>query len=109
MEKLIDDLLKEIIDDLADNYRNDEDVLLSLLDDVINDALSMSNRKFKPDKETQILLLKSNIKKATKSIYLLRGTEDVVSSSNSGTSNTYENVMETMLNDILKQGKRILI
>lgn len=105
----IDDLLEEIIADLADNYRNDEDVLSSLLDDVINDALSISNRKFKSDKESQILILKSNIKKATKAIYLQRGTEDVSSSSESGISNTYDKVIETMTLDIIRQGKRILI
>lgn len=109
MEKITDNLLEEIIDDLADNYRNDEDVLSSLLDDVINDALSISNRKFKPDKEKQILILKSNIKKATKAIYLQRGTEDVSSSNDGGISNTYEKVMETMQNDIIIQGKRVMI
>lgn len=102
-------ILNEIIKDLADNYRNDKDVLETLLDDVIVDALSMSNRKFKIDKEEQLTILKSNIKKAVKSIYLQRGAEDVSSSSDNGSSNTYEKVMETMQNDIIRQHKRILI
>lgn len=102
-----EEILEEIIEDLADNYRKDEEVLVSLLDDVIEDALSMSNRKFKLDKDNQLLILKSNIKKAVKSIYLQRGIEDVSSNSANGESNTYEKVMDTMLNDIIKQNKRL--
>lgn len=106
---MVDKILNEIIEDLADNYREDKNVLTSLLDDVIDDALSMSNRKFKSDKDNQLLILKSNIKKAVKTIYLQRGTEDTSSSSQSGMSNTYDKAMETMLNDIIRQNKRVMI
>lgn len=106
---MVDKILNEIIEDLADNYREDKNVLTSLLDDVIDDALSMSNRKFKSDKDNQLLILKSNIKKAVKTIYLQRGTEDTSSNSQSGMSNTYDKAMETMLNDIIRQNKRVMI
>ena len=102
-------ILNEIIKDLADNYRKDGDVLNDLLDDVIVDALSMSNRKYKSDIDNQLLILKSNIKKAVKTIYLQRGAEDVSSKSESGQSNTYDSSMETMQKDILRQSKRIMI
>lgn len=102
-------ILEEIKQDLADNYRNDEEVLKVLLEDVINDALFSSNRIFNSDKEKQIEVLKSNIKKAVKNIYLRRGTEDVKSSSQSGESNNYSSAIEEMTLDIIKQNKRILI
>lgn len=102
-------ILEEIKQDLADNYRNDEEVLKVLLEDVINDALFSSNRRFNLDKDEQLKVLKSNIKKAVKTIYLRRGTEDVKSSSQSGESNNYASAIEEMASDIIKQNKRILI
>lgn len=104
-----DKILEEIKKDLASNYRNDDDVLNVLLDDVINDALFMSNRRFLKDKEKQIEILSSNIKKATKSIYLQRGTEDVKSSSFNGENNIYQDAIENMNRDIIRECKRILI
>lgn len=102
-------ILKEIIRDLADNYRNDIEVLDNLLDDVINDALFMSNRINKGNLDKQLIALKSNIKKAVKAIYLQRGVEGVVSDSQSGLNNNYDDVMETMKRDIIKQNKRLYI
>lgn len=107
-------LLQEIIDDLADNFRTgDSEILEDILEGVTDDALLMSNRYVKAvtdeAKEAQIIVLASNIKKATKAIYLQRGVEDVKSNSQSGLSNSYDNVMETMLNDIIKQNKRLLV
>ena len=102
-------ILKEIIRDLADNYRNDIEVLDSLLDDVINDALFMSNRINKGNLDKQLITLKSNVKKAVKAIYLQRGVEGVVSDSQSGLNNNYDDVMETMKKDIIKQNKRLYI
>lgn len=104
-----EEILEEIIKDLSDNYREDKEVLEFLLDDVIEDALFVSNRRFKRDKDSQLLILKSNIKKCVKTVYLQRGTEDVTSSSSNGLSNTYDKAMETMQNDIVRQNKRIMI
>ncbi len=104
-----EEILEEIIKDLSDNYREDKDVLEFLLDDVIEDALFMSNRRFKRDKDSQLLILKSNIKKCVKTIYLQRGVEDVTSGSSNGISNTYDRAVETMQNDIIRQNKRIMI
>lgn len=102
-------ILQEIIDDLADNYMNDKSVLASLLDEVISDALSISNRLHKIDKEAQLKILKSNIKKAVKTIYLQRGSEDTKSRSESGISNSYDDAIETMKNDIIRENKRLFI
>lgn len=101
-------ILEEIIIDLADNYRDDEDVLRSLLEDTINDALFLSNRIKKQNREMQLSILKSNIKKAVKTIYLQRGSEDSSSTSQNGISNTYSNAIDIMKKDIISQNKRIL-
>lgn len=105
----VNEILGQIISDLSDNYRNDEQVLQDLLEDVISDALHCSNRHFKTDKADQLEILKSNIKKAVKTIYLQRGAEDVKSNSIAGESNTYDNAIETMKKDIISQNKRVMI
>ena len=107
-------LFNSIVADLGANYRNEDSRLLgALLDDVVNDALLVSNRRWLATDdeklEAQLSVLSSNIKKAVKSIYLLRGAEDVKSQSLSGISSTYENATETMTYDIIRTGKRILM
>ena len=101
-----DTILAEIIADLGENYSvSDSTVLASLLDDCIVDALNLSNRT---NTNNNLSLLKSNIKKAVKTIYLQRGVEDVYSNSQSGLSNTYSKAIDDMLQDIIKQNKRVL-
>lgn len=109
-ETKINNILEQIKTDLGDNYyENNDDLLRSLLEDVVEDALFLSNRKFKSDKVDQIDILSSNIKKAVKTIYLQRGTEDVKSSGEAGESKTYADAIEMMEKDILRQNKRIMI
>lgn len=104
------ELLESIKTDLDANYRND-DVLNELFEEVLNDALFISNRisLYQTKQEEQISILASNIRKCVKSIYLQRGSEDVTSQSLSGISNTYDDAVERMKSDIIKQGKRRLI
>lgn len=107
-------LLNSIIADLGANYQDDDrEVLGALLEDVVNDALIVSNRKqYATDQKTleaQLDVLSSNIKKAVKSLYLLRGAEDVKSQSQAGLSMNYENAIETMTYDIIRTNKRILM
>ncbi len=103
-------ILQEIIDDLDVLYKDDDDeVLESLLEDVIRDALFISNRQYKKDSDNQLRILKSNIKKAVKTIYLQRGAEDVMSEGLAGISSTYGNAIEMMEKDILRQNKRLFI
>ena len=96
-------ILAEIISDLADNYRNDEAVLKSILIDTITNALFLSNR---PNTEQNIRLLSTEIKKAVKSIYLQRGAEGSKSLSEQGESNAFENPLEVLQKDIVRNGKR---
>ena len=101
---------KEIIAELGEMYNtNDDKVLKSILEDVITDALYVSNRQYKSNKEEQLTILKSNIKKAAKTIYLQRGVEDVTSETQNGISKTYDIAIETMKQDIIRQNKRLLV
>lgn len=107
---MITTIQNEIIAELGDMYdAADSAVLYDILDDVITDALYVSNRQYKSNRDDQLTILKSNIKKATKTIYLQRGTEDVTSETQSGISKTYDIAMETMKQDIIRQNKRLLI
>ena len=103
------ELLSSIEADLGANYQSsDSELLGAILDEVIQDALLASGRNFLPDQEAQLGILSSNIRKAVKSIYLLRGAEDVKSQSVSGLSSTFENAVEQMTYDIIRTGKRVL-
>lgn len=107
------DLLSSIIADLGANYRDDSDLLGALLDEAVNDALIVSNRlqysHTDEGLEAQLDILGSNIRKCVKSMYLIRGAEDVKSQSVSGLSSTYENAIETMNYDIIRSNKRVLM
>jgi len=91
---------EEIIADLGNNYRaEDSDILDNLIEDVTKQALFISNRKTSD-------VLEFEIKEAVKSLYLLRGTEDVETLSESGKSAKYKDVMEKLRRDIVANGKR---
>lgn len=107
------DLLESIIIDLGANFKDDEEVLSALLNEVVNDALFISNRDSlavasEEDLQQQLDYLSSNIRRAVKSIYLQRGAEDVTSQSLSGLSSVYDKTIQTMKDDIIKSGKRII-
>ena len=91
---------EEIIADLGNNYRaSDSTILDKILVRVTKDALSISNRKTSDGIESEII-------EAVKSLYLLRGTEDVESLSESGRSAKYKEVMKKLREDIISNGKR---
>ena len=91
---------EEIIADLGNNYRaSDSTILDKILVRVTKDALSISNRKTSDGIESEII-------EAVKSLYLLRGTEDVESLSESGKSAKYKEVMKKLREDIISNGKR---
>jgi hypothetical protein len=91
---------EEIIADLGNNYRaSDSTILDKILVRVTKDALSISNRKTSDGIESEII-------EAVKSLYLLRGTEDVESLSESGKSAKYRDAMKKLREDIVSNGKR---
>ncbi len=91
--------LEKIISDLDVNYRNDEEVLKDILEEVSSIAFDISNNK---DEKK----LFPYIKKAVKAIYLTRGGEGLQSRGEGSISNSYEDIMEKLRNDIIKSGLR---
>ena len=107
-----EDLLNSIILDLGANYDEESALIRALLDEVIDDALYISNRDqlvtSEASKEVQMEILSSNIRRAVKTIYLQRGAEDVKSQTLSGISSAYDDAIDTMKNSIIRSGKRIV-
>ncbi len=110
------DLLISIINDLGANYkRTDETVLGEILDEIINDALLVSNRYSKAiqsdaSMSAQITILQSEIRNCVKAVYLRRGAEEI-SSENNGVLSlnmTFEDAIDRMTSHIIKTGKRLL-
>lgn len=97
-------MLDEIINELGDNYNSDdESVLENILEEVTANALTISNRG---NTEQNKGFLKQEIKACVKGIYLQRGAEGLNSLSERGTSSNFNDCMEKMRNDIIRNGKR---
>lgn len=96
-------MLEKIIEDLGANYKDDDrKVLENILEEVSSIASNISNRKKDDEK------LFPYIKKAVKGIYLNRGAEGLVSQSESGVSSSFEDIVDKLRNDIVKNGLRRL-
>ena len=94
--------IDKIISDLGANYREeDKDVLEEILEEVNSIAFNISNNKNKDQ-------LFPYVKRAVKSIYLNRGSEGLQSLSESGISSSFEDIIEKLRNDIIKNGLRRL-
>lgn len=99
MEKETNNIDK-IIADLGANYREeDKEVLEEILEEVNSIALDISNNK---DKNK----LFPYIKKAVKAIYLCRGGEGLTSRNDGSISNSFEDIIDKLRNDIIKNGLR---
>lgn len=96
MENSID----KIVADLGANYKEDEEVLTDILEEVSSIASDISNRPKDDEK------LFPYIKKATKAIYLLRGSEGLSSRNEGSISTSFEDIIEKLRNDIIKSGLR---
>ena len=97
-------MLNEIINELGDNYNSsDESVLSIILDEVTANALTISNRE---ESTVNKELLKREIKTCVKGIYLQRGAEGLNSLSERGTSSNFNDCMDRLRNDIIRNGKR---
>lgn len=103
------ELETSIANDLGKNFSRDDAVVFdSIFNEVVDNALRFSNRRFKTETD-QLPILASEIRRCVKTIYLSRGSEDVTSQSQSGISSTYDNAMERLRKDIVKNGKRVLL
>lgn len=92
--------IEKIIADLGANYKEDEEVIKEILEEVSSIASDISNRKA-DDKR-----LFPYIKKATKAIYLSRGAEGLTSRNEGSISTSFEDIIDKLRNDIIKSGLR---
>ena len=88
-----------VIADLGANYQNDKEVLKGILEEINSVAYDISKNK------NQAKLF-PYVKKAVKAIYLCRGTEGLQSRNEGSISSSYEDVIEKLRNDIIKNGLR---
>lgn len=96
-------MLEKIKKDLGANYNeNNDEVLKEIIEEVSSIASHISNRKTSDEK------LNPYIIKATKAIYLSRGTEGLQSRGEGSISSSYEDIVEKLRNDIIKNGLRRL-
>jgi hypothetical protein len=94
-------MLNDIKERLAENYRNDEDVLSSLIDEATTIALSISNRSKK-----DIDVLKPYIVECVVGDYLSRGGEGLNSLSEGGVSSSLKDNRAIMRDKIIRDGLR---
>lgn len=91
----------KIIADLGANYKNDKEVLQEILEEVNSIAFDISHNK---DKEQ----LFPYIKRAVKAEYLQRGAEGLTSRTEGSVSSQFEDIIDKMRNNIIKNGLRRL-
>lgn len=97
-------MINEIIDELGDNYNSDDgSVLNNILEEVTANALTISNCEYNIK---NIEYLKQEIKSCVKGIYLQRGSEGLKILNQSGTNSSFNDCMEKLRNDIIRNGKR---
>ena len=94
------DNIEKIKSDLGANYRNDEDVLKDILEEVTSIASDISNRTKDDEK------LFPYIKKAVKAEYLARGAEGLISRNEGSVSSSFEDIIDKLRNNIIKSGLR---
>lgn len=93
----------KIKNDLSENYKDSNDsVIMDIYDEVSSIASNISNRDASDEK------LFPYIKRAVKATYLTRGGEGLQSLSQSGVSSSFEDIIEKLRNDIIKNGLRRL-
>lgn len=94
-------MLEEIKKNLGANYiENTDDVLQDIIKDITSIACDISNRN---DEK-----LNPYIKTAVKSEYLARGAEGLTSRGEGSESSSFEDIINKMRNDIVKNGLRRL-
>lgn len=97
-------MINEIINELGDNYNSDDrSVLEEILEEITTNALTISNCE---NSAKNIEYLKREIKTCVKGIYLQRGSEGLENLSQSGINSSFNDCMDKLRNDIIRNGKR---
>lgn len=95
------EVINEIIGELGANYNtSDSTVLGNIYDDIVTIATDVSNLESTDER------LYPYIKKAIKATYLSRGAEGLNSRSEGSISASYQEITDTLRNDIVKGGLR---
>ena len=94
------DNIEKIKSDLGANYRNDDDVLKDILEEVTSIASDISNRTKDDEK------LFPYIKRAVKAEYIARGAEGFTSRGEGSQSTSFEDIIDKLRNNIIKSGLR---
>ena len=110
------ELLQVVINRLGANYKtDDENVLKSILDEVIANASYISNRDIKVSSTNEPTVVDDNLKLLSPEIslasviaYLNRGVESLKSQSELGESNSFVDYADKLRDDIIKNGKRVI-
>lgn len=102
MEETKREDIDKIIDDLGANYQEDKELLREILEEVSSIASNISNRKTDDKK------LFPYVKSAVKAIYLCRGAEGLQSRNEGSISSSYEDIINKLRNDIIRNGLRRL-
>ena len=95
------DNVKKVIRDLGSNYNSDDYVVIN---DIYNEMSSVASNLSKLKQNDARLY--PFVKKATKSIYLARGSEGMKSRSEGSISSSYEDIVERLKADITQAGLR---
>lgn len=97
----------KLIAELGENFiAGDEDVLSEIIDRVTSVALLSANRR---NTETNIKLLEPEIAECAKSVYLLRGAEDVDSREAQGDKSVYRDAYRKLYSQIINHNKRLVL
>lgn len=91
--------IEKIKSDLGANYRNDENALKDILEEVTSIASDISNKQ----KEEKLF---PYIKRAVKAEYLARGAEGLASRNEGSVSSSFEDIIDKLRNNIIKSGLR---
>lgn len=105
-----DEILQIIKNKLGNNYQTtDNDILESILKNIINDASFISNREINLESaDINLKILSPEIIEATIISYQERGVEYTKSQSELGMSNTFIDPIEFLRDRIVKNGKRVI-
>lgn len=96
-------MLEQIKANLGENYiEGTQDVLEDIINDMTSIACDVSNRQKTDEK------LFPYIKKAVKSEYLTRGAEGLLSKTEGSQSSSFEDIIDKMRSNIIKNGVRRL-
>ena len=96
-------MLEKIKNNLGVNYKESTDeILQDIIEDITSIACNISNR----NKDDEKLI--PYIKKAVKSEYLARGAEGLLSRTEGSESSSFEDIIDKMRSNIIKNGVRRL-